>query len=72
MTNNLLGELLAALLRAPDYAAQTQEPPKRQSTWRVMSAADLPREGSHLACDDGCGCSPAAGLRYKPKDNSEA
>ncbi|MEW6639793.1 MAG: hypothetical protein AB1586_04740 [Pseudomonadota bacterium] len=72
---NLLGELIAALLRAPDYSAQTPEPPKpqpaRQSTWRVMSAADLPREGRHFTCGDDCGCAPMARLQYKPKDGAE-
>ena len=72
MTNNLLGDLLAALLRAPDYSAPPAEPPKRPSTWRVMSAADLPREGGHFTCGDDCGCAPAARLRYKPKDDGEA
>ncbi|MGO4713313.1 hypothetical protein [Bradyrhizobium sp. 2TAF24] len=76
MTNNLLGELLAALLRAPDYTPQAQQEPKRQSprqsTWRVMSAADLPREGRHFTCGDDCGCTPAAGLRYRPKGDGEA
>lgn len=69
---NLLGDLLTALLRAPDYSAPPAEPPKRPSTWRVMSAADLPREGRHFGCDDSCGCAPAAGLRYRSKDDNEA
>lgn len=58
------GELLSALLRKPDYT-----PPKKNSTWRVMSAAGLERETSHMTCDDGCECTAPSRLNYKPKSD---
>jgi len=49
---------------APQTRLRTAEKP---STWRVMSAAGLERETSHMACDDGCECTAPSRLNYQPK-----
>ncbi|WP_315832194.1 hypothetical protein [Bradyrhizobium prioriisuperbiae] len=62
MKDGFTRDLLAALLRKPDYAA-----PTKPSTWRVMSAAGLERETSHATCDDACECVAPSRLKYKTK-----
>lgn len=66
MKDGFASDLLAALLRKPDYAAP-KKTSKQPSTWRVMSAAGLERETLHATCDDACECVAPSRLKYQPK-----